>query len=42
MKCVWVPHAEQDKDTHNHKCSLVLDSLEQFVPEAFGLPAFDS
>lgn len=40
MKCVWVPHAEQDRDTHHHKCSLVLDSLEHFIPEKFGLPAF--
>lgn len=42
MKCVWVPQKEQDRDTHIHKCSLVLDSLEHFVPESFGLPAFDS
>lgn len=42
MKCVWVPHAEQDRDTHHHKCSLVLDSLEHFIPEQFGLPAFTS
>ena len=42
MKCVWVPHAEQDRDTHHHKCSLVLDSLEYFIPEQFGLPAFNS
>ena len=42
MKCVWVPHAEQDRDTHNHKCDLVLDSLEHFKPEMFGLPPFDS
>ncbi|XP_076098965.1 pseudouridine-5'-phosphatase-like isoform X1 [Mytilus galloprovincialis] len=41
MRCVWVPHEEQDRNTHKDKCSLVLDSLEHFVPEHFGLPPFD-
>ena len=42
MQCVWVPHNQQDRDTHKHKCTQILDSLELFKPEEFGLPPYDS
>ncbi|KAK3094806.1 hypothetical protein FSP39_006441 [Pinctada imbricata] len=42
MQCVWVPHDEQDHNTHKHKCTQILDNLENFIPESFGLPAYTS
>ncbi|XP_052784493.1 pseudouridine-5'-phosphatase-like [Mya arenaria] len=42
MPCVWVPHAEQDRSVMEGKTELILDSLEHFKPEDFGLPPYDS
>lgn len=42
MPCVWVPHKEQDRSALHEKTELILDSLEDFKPEIFGLPAYDS
>ena len=39
MKSVWVPDPRMPKDTV--KPFLLLDSLEDFRPEDFHLPAFD-
>ncbi|XP_054161942.1 pseudouridine-5'-phosphatase-like [Oppia nitens] len=38
MPCVWVPDARTD--TSRLKASLVIQSLEDFKPEIFGLPPF--
>ena len=42
MPCVWVPHKEQDRSFLHEKTELILDSLEDFKPEMFGLPSYDS
>ncbi|XP_060560520.1 pseudouridine-5'-phosphatase-like [Ruditapes philippinarum] len=42
MPCVWVPHAEQDKTLLEGKTELIIDSLEEFKPEMFGLPPYDT
>ena len=42
MPCVWVPHKEQERSVLHEKTELVLDSLEDFKPEMFGLPPYDS
>ncbi|XP_048746881.1 pseudouridine-5'-phosphatase-like [Ostrea edulis] len=42
MQCVWIPLKEINKQTHQHMATLVLDSLEEFKPEMFGLPPFDN
>ena len=42
MPCVWVPHEEQDRSFLHEKTELILDSLEDFKPEMFGLPSYDS
>jgi pseudouridine-5'-monophosphatase len=40
MQCVWVPDPRLDKSTQ--PATLIIDSLEHFKPEAFGLPSFVS
>lgn len=42
MQCVWIPHKGINKETHRHLATLVLESLEDFRPEMFGLPPYDS
>ncbi|KAK3605358.1 hypothetical protein CHS0354_040947 [Potamilus streckersoni] len=42
MPCVWVPDPRADKDSLANKATVILDSLEKFVPEDFGLPPYDS
>lgn len=42
MQCVWIPHKGINKETHRHLATLVLESLEDFRPEMFGLPSYDS
>ncbi|KAL8600689.1 hypothetical protein ACOMHN_006755 [Nucella lapillus] len=42
MPVVWVPDARADRSAVGDKADLVLDSLEQFRPEHFGLPPYDS
>lgn len=41
MQVVMVPHAELDR-SQCLQATLVLDSLEDFQPEMFGLPPFNS
>lgn len=41
MPCVWVPHPEQDKSVLQGKTELIIDTLEEFQPEMFGLPPYD-
>ncbi|CAG2181323.1 unnamed protein product, partial [Oppiella nova] len=40
MPCVWVP--DPRTDTSGHNATIVLKSLEDFKPELFGLPPFES
>ena len=40
MKCVWVPHKEQDRHILDGKVKFIYDSLEDFKPEDFGLPPY--
>lgn len=42
MQCVWIPHKGINKETHRHLATMVLDTLEDFRPEMFGLPPYDS
>lgn len=42
MPVVWVPDARADREFLRPKTKLILDSLEHFKPEIFGLPAFES
>ena len=42
MNVVWVPDPEADKGTLEHRVGLTLNSLEEFQPELFGLPPYDS
>ncbi|KAL4220368.1 Pseudouridine-5'-phosphatase [Mactra antiquata] len=42
MPCVWIPPAEQDKSILEGKTELILNTLEEFIPEMFGLPPYDS
>lgn len=42
MQCVWIPHKGINKETHRHLATMVLDTLEDFWPEMFGLPPYDS
>ncbi|XP_045200903.2 pseudouridine-5'-phosphatase-like [Mercenaria mercenaria] len=42
MPCVWVPHPRQDKSILAEKTELIIDSLEEFQPEMFGLPPYDT
>ncbi|KAK5972540.1 Pseudouridine-5'-monophosphatase [Trichostrongylus colubriformis] len=41
MQCVMVPDAKFRKQSFELNVSKVLSSLEEFVPEEFGLPPFD-
>lgn len=43
MKCVWVPDSNVNKSDWEVKLKgvdLILNSLEEFVPEEFGLPPY--
>jgi len=40
MQVVWVPDANIDKGTLAERATLVLDTLEDFQPELFGLPPY--
>ncbi|XP_052214771.1 pseudouridine-5'-phosphatase-like isoform X2 [Dreissena polymorpha] len=42
MQCIWVPHREHDRAILEGKTELILNSLVEFKPEEFGLPAFES
>ncbi|BFZ06080.1 hypothetical protein BsWGS_09119 [Bradybaena similaris] len=42
MRVVWVPDTRADRSFIQGRVDLILDSLEHFKPELFGLPAFDS
>lgn len=42
MQCVWIPHKGINKETNRHLATMVLDTLEDFRPEMFGLPLYDS
>ncbi|XP_064639182.1 pseudouridine-5'-phosphatase-like [Lineus longissimus] len=42
MQVVWVPDKQADKSELVDHATLTLDSLEEFQPEQFGLPAYDS
>ncbi|KAL3847435.1 hypothetical protein ACJMK2_018343 [Sinanodonta woodiana] len=42
MPCVWVPDPQADRDSLADKATVILDSLEMFVPADFGLPSYDS
>ena len=42
MQSIWVPDAMiRSLSDVGHLASLTLSSLEEFVPEAFGLPPYD-
>ncbi|KJH42589.1 HAD hydrolase, family IA, variant 3 [Dictyocaulus viviparus] len=41
MKCVMVPDKMFRNDAETLRANKVLDNLEEFKPEEFGLPAFD-
>ena len=38
MPVVWVPDPEVDRKPLEDKVSLLLNTLEEFKPEVFGLP----
>jgi len=40
MHVVWVPDPRADRSGLQGRVAEILDSLEQFVPERFGLPAY--
>uniref|UniRef100_A0A0B6YS30 Uncharacterized protein n=2 Tax=Arion vulgaris TaxID=1028688 RepID=A0A0B6YS30_9EUPU len=42
MRVVWVPDDRTDRTSFQDRVDLILDSLEQFKPEYFGLPPYDS
>lgn len=42
MPCVWVPHPNLDTTASRDKASLILTTLEDFKPESYGLPPYDS
>ncbi|CAG5132181.1 unnamed protein product [Candidula unifasciata] len=42
MRVVWVPDDRADRSSFEGRVDLILDSLENFKPECFGLPAFNS
>ncbi|GFO16563.1 pseudouridine-5'-phosphatase [Plakobranchus ocellatus] len=42
MQVVWVPDPRADRSQLADRVDQVLDSLEHFEPEKFGLPAFGS
>ncbi|KAK7090062.1 pseudouridine-5'-phosphatase-like [Littorina saxatilis] len=42
MPVVWVPDAQADHSLLKDKACLILESLEQFKPEDFGLPPYNS
>ena len=42
MPVVWIPDPRVDLSTHRDKTVVVLTSLEEFKPEQFGLPAYNS
>ena len=43
MQVVWVPDSRADKSLfEGHKDVLIIDSLEEFKPELFGLQPFDT
>ncbi|XP_041358666.1 pseudouridine-5'-phosphatase-like isoform X3 [Gigantopelta aegis] len=42
MQVVWIPDERAELDGHKHKTAVILKSLEEFKPEEFGLPPYDS
>lgn len=42
MKVVWVPDPRNDRSALEGHVEQIIDSLEQFKPEYFGLPPFNS
>ena len=40
MRVVWVPDPRADRSGLAGRVDQILDSLEEFVPEKFGLPAY--
>ncbi|GFR80896.1 pseudouridine-5'-phosphatase [Elysia marginata] len=42
MHVVWVPDPRADRSSLGGRVDQVLDSLEQFVPEKFGLPPYNA
>ena len=42
MQVVWVPDPRADRSQFHGKAQLILDSLDHFRPEDFGLPPYNS
>ncbi|CAH1781760.1 unnamed protein product, partial [Owenia fusiformis] len=40
MQCIWIPDKQADQSQLRDKVTQILNSLEEFVPESFGLPAY--
>ena len=42
MQVVWIPDPHIDKSLCQDTATLTLNSAEEFQPEVFGLPPYDS